>query len=61
MIRIAIRWLIAFVLLAATYNPTPYNWVRWSLTNYTEQLPLIVLSGLILLIGYTQSPRAPDF
>ena len=33
MIRIAIRWLIAFVLIAATYNPTQYNWVRWSLTN----------------------------
>ena len=58
MIRIAIRWLIAFILLAATYNPTPCNWVRWSLTNYSEQLPLIVLSGLILLIGYIIFLRA---
>ena len=58
MIRIAIRWLIAFILLAATYNPTPFNWVRWSLTNYSEQLPLIVLSGLILLIGYIIFLRA---
>ncbi|WP_293445772.1 DUF6524 family protein [Planktotalea sp.] len=52
MIRIAIRWLIPFVLIAATYNPTQYNWVRWSLTNLSKQLPLIVLSGLILLIVY---------
>lgn len=52
MIRIAIRWLTAFVLIAATYNPTRYNWVSWSLANLSEQLPLIVLSGLILLIGY---------
>ena len=66
MIRIAIRWLIAFVVIAATYNPTQYNWVRWSQnnwvrwsqTNFSEQLPLIVLSGLILLIGYITFIRA---
>ena len=52
MIRIAIRWLTTFVLIAATYNPIQYNWVSWSLANLSEQLPLIVLSGLILLIGY---------
>ncbi len=32
MIPIAIRWLIAFILIAATYHPTQYNLVRWSLT-----------------------------
>lgn len=58
MIRIAIRWLIAFALLAATYNPTQYNWIRWSLQNISEQLPLIVLSGLILLVGYIIFLRA---
>lgn len=58
MIRIAIRWLIAFVLIAATYNPTQYNRVRWSQTNFSEQLPLIVLSGLILLISYIIFIRA---
>lgn len=58
MIRIAIRWLIAFALLAATYNPTNYNWLRWSMQNCTDQLPLIVLSGLILLIGYIIFMRA---
>ncbi|MGH1577474.1 DUF6524 family protein [Planktotalea sp.] len=56
--RIAIRWLIAFILLTATYNPTDYNWIRWSLQNAGEQLPLIVLSGLILLIGYIIFLRA---
>lgn len=58
MIRIATRWLIAFVLLAATYNPTDYNWLRWCMQNYTDQLPLIVLSGIILLIGYIIFMRA---
>ncbi|WP_293448950.1 DUF6524 family protein [Planktotalea sp.] len=51
MIRITIRWLLAFILLAATYNPTSFNWVRWSVQNYIDQLPLIVLSSLILLVG----------
>jgi hypothetical protein len=25
-----IRWACAFVLLAATFNPTPYNYVTWA-------------------------------
>jgi hypothetical protein len=58
MIRIVIRWLLAFILLAATYNPTQFNWVRWSVQNYADQLPLIVLSGLILLVGYIIYMRA---
>ncbi|MEN8893544.1 MAG: DUF6524 family protein [Planktotalea arctica] len=58
MIRIALRWLIAFALLAATYNPTQYNWLHWSVQNHRDQLPLIVLSGLILLIGYIIFMRA---
>ena len=58
MIRIAIRWLIAFALLATTYNPTDYNWLQWSLQNYANQLPLIVLSGLVLFIGYIIFMRA---
>ena len=58
MIRIALRWLIAFALLTATYNPTNYNWLRWSLQNYAEQTPMIVFSGLVLLIGYIIFLRA---
>lgn len=25
-----LRWLAAFVLLALTYNPTEFNYVRWA-------------------------------
>lgn len=53
-----LRWLIAFLLLAATYNPTDYNFVVWARTNYTEELPLTVLLGLLLLIGYVIYLRA---
>lgn len=53
-----IRWACAFVLLAATYNPTDLNFVRWSMANATEQLPLTILLGLLLTIGYIIYLRA---
>ena len=53
-----IRWLFAFVLLAATYNPTKWNFVRWSMTHYTDMLSVTVLAGLILMVGYIIYLRA---
>jgi len=53
-----IRWVFAFALLAATYNPTDWNYVRWSMANYETSLSLTVLFGLILLIGYIIYLRA---
>lgn len=53
-----LRWLFAFVLLTATYNPTEWNYVRWSVTNYEARLSLAVLMGLILTIGYIIYLRA---
>ncbi len=53
-----IRWACAFALLSATYNPTQFNFVRWSQENYAEQLPLTVLFGLLLLVGYIIYVRA---
>ncbi|MEM9579195.1 MAG: DUF6524 family protein [Pseudomonadota bacterium] len=52
------RWLFAFALLALTFNPTRYSWVDWTLGSYAERLPFIVLSGLLLLIGYIIYLRA---
>lgn len=49
---IIIRWLGAFALLAATFNPTEWNFVRWSQANWQAQMPLTVLFGLILGVGY---------
>jgi hypothetical protein len=46
------RWFGAFVLLAATFNPTPYNYVRWAGAHFSTETPLAVLLGLILTIGY---------
>lgn len=53
-----LRWLFAFVLLAATYNPTEWNFVRWSMAHYTDMLSVTVLAGLILLVGYIIYVRA---
>jgi len=53
-----LRWLIAFVLLVATWNPTPWNFVRWVMDNGTANLPVTVLGGLLLLVGYIIYLRA---
>ena len=53
-----LRWVFAFVLIAATFNPTEWNYVRWAMTNYQARLSLAVLLGLILLIGYIIYLRA---
>lgn len=49
---ILIRWLGAFLLLAATFNPSQYNFVRWAQTNWQAQMPLTLLFSLILAVGY---------
>jgi Family of unknown function (DUF6524) len=49
---IFLRWLGAFVLLAVTFNPTPYNYVKWVETNWAAQTPLALLFGLLLGIGF---------
>ncbi|PYG28049.1 DUF6524 family protein [Pelagimonas varians] len=54
----ALRWLFAFVLLAATYNPTQISFVHWATTSWNTDLPLIALSGLLLVIGYVIYIRA---
>ena len=53
-----LRWLFAFGLLALTYNPTEWNFVRWALENYEHYLSVTVLMGLILVIGYIIYLRA---
>lgn len=53
-----IRWAFAFLLLAATYNPTQWNFVRWAIRNYQNMLSVTVLVGLILAIGYIIFLRA---
>ena len=53
-----LRWLTAFALLAATYNPTSFNYVKWVMTQGERPVSLMVLAGLLLLIGYIIFLRA---
>lgn len=47
-----VRWLVAFVLLAVTFNPTDLNFVKWARDAWDEQTSIVVLCGLILLVIY---------
>jgi hypothetical protein len=53
-----LRWLFAFGLVTATYNPTDWNFVRWAMTDGQERLSITVLAGLLLLVGYIIYLRA---
>ncbi|HHH89329.1 MAG TPA: hypothetical protein ENK45_02050 [Aliiroseovarius sp.] len=55
---IFLRWLFAFLLVAATYNPTRWNFVRWAMDNYATETPITVFLGLILVICYVIFIRA---
>ena len=45
---ILLRWLGAFVLLAAIFNPTRWNYLAWARESWSSQMPLILVRGLIL-------------
>lgn len=53
-----LRWLMAFALIAASYNPTRWNYVAWVDRTWPEQMPLAVLFGLLLFVGYVIYLRA---
>ena len=47
-----VRWLGAFVLLAATCNPTGISYIGWARGAFEQSLPLVVLAGLVLVVAY---------
>ncbi|MEZ5674700.1 hypothetical protein SAMN06265173_103149 [Thalassovita litoralis] len=53
-----LRWLVAFILLSATFNPTNWNYAKWASLHFQDQLPMTVLLGLLLLVGYIIYLRA---
>lgn len=53
-----LRWIFAFGLVALTYNPTDYNFVVWATQNFDTQMPMVILLGLLLLVGYIIYLRA---
>lgn len=53
-----LRWIFAFVLLAATYNPTPWNYSVWVAEHWQDQMPVAAFLGVVLLVGYIIYVRA---
>lgn len=53
-----LRWAFAFVLLTATFNPTRWDYIHWASDNFSAQMSLSVLFGLVLLVGYIIFVRA---
>ncbi len=47
---ILLRWLGALLLLAAIFNPTRWNYATWARDNWSDQMPLVVFLGLILIV-----------
>lgn len=47
-----IRVFAAIVVVLLTYNPTGWSYVHWVSEGFTEQLPLKVLAGIVLMIAY---------
>jgi len=56
--KMLIRWAAALILVFITYNPTSLNYVRWAMDNYTDNLSVVILLGLLLLVAYVVFVRA---
>lgn len=53
-----LRWVLAFALLASTFNPTPYNYIHWAQMGGNGKMSIVVLSGLVLFVCYVIYLRA---
>ena len=55
---IGMGFVIAFLMVCLTWNPTRFNYSRWALNNWQELAPLVLFVGLCLLIGWVIFLRA---
>ncbi|HSR55911.1 MAG TPA: DUF6524 family protein [Alphaproteobacteria bacterium] len=53
-----LRWLIALILVFATFNPTDYSYYQWVVTGGDQQMALEALVGVVLAILYVIFLRA---
>ena len=53
-----VRLFMALVLVFASYNPTDYSWFYWVTHSVGRLDPLLVFSGVVLLIGWVIYLRA---
>jgi len=55
---IGFRYLIAFAMVALTWNPSPYNYIRWGANHWADLMPVVILFGLIMFVGWVVFLRA---
>lgn len=53
-----VRFVVALVLVFATYNPTGYSWYHWFSQAQNKIDPLIALAAILLVIGWVIYIRA---
>ena len=53
-----IRWVIALVLVFATFNPTSYSYFHWVVNGGNEMMALKALAGIVLAILFVIYLRA---
>ncbi|WP_456405080.1 DUF6524 family protein [Thiolapillus sp.] len=53
-----IRVVVAFVLVFATYNPSGHSWVHWLIESTNKLDPMLILSAVVLIIGWAIYLRA---
>ena len=53
-----VRLIIATTLVFATYNPSGYSWYHWLVKSNFAVDPMIILSGIVLLIVWIIFLRA---
>ncbi len=55
---VGVRFLLALVLVFATYNPSGYSYFDWGIKNIADFSILKLFVGVVLLIGWTMFIRA---
>jgi len=53
-----LRFLVAFILVFTSYNPSGYSYYHWVSENISSLTPWMALVGILLLIGWTIFLRA---
>ncbi len=53
-----IRWIVALILVFATFNPTEWSYYRWVAGGFEQDMALKALAGVVLVILYVIYLRA---
>ena len=57
-VGVGVRFLLALILVFATYNPSGYSYVHWAIKNISDFSILKLFVGVVLLIGWVMFIRA---